>query len=402
MNERLELSDAAIETMLVRRARRADPADLAEIALDAVRRTPAPSARPWDGLAAPPRLASGSARWLWIAIAAMLALALVGGLLAAGASRLLERPYPLLTGTPELGISLAVSGDELWTITPNYTGVVGGLGEHAAPVGNVPMGLWHYVGDAWQGPFIAPLLDGEMVSGLALGPDGALWVAGETTVAVLRDGVWQVAWKAASGVTSAGLVVAPDGTVWFAQGRELVGLRREGAGYTARSVECPTQIHTIATTTDAAVYVGGWLWGGGRGLARSDGATCGLVDPLGDGQVHEVADLSGGPGGSLLATVFDEDVDGCPCRVWVVMLRDGRWSTISGPTVESSVNDGGPMAPDGHPWRIDRDLGLQRYEGGVWRVVAASARSLAMAPDGVLWYETDRGIERIRADEVGD
>ena len=381
MNEPLELSDAAIEAMLMRRARRADPADLAEIALDAVRQTPARSGRPWDGLAASPRLASGSARWLWVAMAAMLALALIGGLLGAGTSRLLQRPYPLLTGNPDLNwISRqgAVSGDELWTIDG---------------------GLWHYVGDAWQGPLSPPPLDGEMMSGLALGPDGALWVAGETTVAVLRDGVWSLVWKAGGGL--GGLVVAPDGTAWVGQGRELVGLRRAATGYSARTVLCPQVINRIAAAADGTIYVGGFRYAGGEGLARSDGMTCDLVDPLGDGQVHEVSDLAAGPGGSLLATVFDEDSGGCPCRVWVVMLQDGRWSTISGPTVEPGVSLGQAIAPDGHPWRIDSDLGLQRYEGGVWRVVAASARSLAMAPDGVLWYMTDRGIERIRTDEVG-
>jgi hypothetical protein len=383
MNEPLELSDAAIEAMLMRRARRADPSDLAEIALDAVRQTPARSGRPWDGLAASPRLASGSARWLWVAIAAILALALVGGLLGVGVSRLLQRPYPLLTGNPGLSwMSRAVSGDELWTM---------GDGE----------GLWHYVGDAWQGPLSPPPLAGEMVSGFALGPDGALWVAGEATVAVLREGAWSVAWRDASGAPLAGLVVAPDGTVWLAQGRELVGLRREAAGYSARTVACPRVINRIAAATDGTVYVGGFWYAGGEGLARSDGMACDLVDPLGDGQVHEVSNLSAGPGGSLIATVFDEDSSGCPCHVWMVMLQDGRWSTISGPTVEPSVSLGQAIAPDGHPWRIDSDLGLEWYEGGVWRVVAASARSLAMAPDGVLWYETDRGIERIRTDEVG-
>ena len=383
MNEPLELTDAAIETMLMRRARRADPADLAEIALDAVRQTPARSGRPWDGLAASPRLATGSARWLWVALAAMLALALVGGLLGVGVSRLRQRPYPLLTGNPPLAwMSLAVSGDELWTM---------GDGE----------GLWHYIGDAWQGPLSPPPLAGEMVSGLALGPDGAVWVSGETTVAVLREGAWHVAWRDASGGPVAPLVVAQDGTVWFGHGRELTGLRRAAAGYSARSVTCPTVINRIAATTDGTIYLGGFMYAGGDGLARSDGATCGLVDPLGDGQVHEVWDLSAGPGGSLLATVFDEDSSGGPCRVWVVMLKDGRWSTISGPTVEPGVGPGPAIAPDGHAWRIDSDLGLQRYEDGVWRVVAASALSLAMAPDGVLWYMTDRGIERIRTDEVG-
>jgi hypothetical protein len=404
MNARLQVDEAAIETMLVRRARRADPGDLAEVALDAISRTPARSARPWERLSASPRVVPGTARWLRLEIAAMLALALIGGLLAVGASRLLERPYPILTGSPELAprVSRAASGDELWTITPDYTRIVGGLGERAAPEGNVPTVLWHYVGGAWQGPLSLAVLDGEMVSRLALGPDGTLWVSGETTVAVLRDGAWRVAWTASSGGGLRGLVVGPDGTAWVGQDRELVGLRREGAGYAARSVTCPHAMSEFAATTDGTIYVGSFAYSDGSGgLARSDGTTCALVDPVGDGQVHEVAGLSAGPVGSLLATVFDEEGRDGPLRVWVVMLRDGRWSTISGPTVQLGVSVGQAIDPDGHPWRIDRD-GLERYEGDEWRVVAAPAHSLMMAPDGVLWYETDRGLERIRTDEVRD
>ena len=399
MNERLELSDAAIEAMLARRARRADAADLAEVALDAVRRTRPGSGRPWVGLAASPRLASGSTRWVWVAIAAMLALALVGGLLAGGASRLLHRPYPVLTGGPPLLLStLAVSGDELWTIAPAYIRPNTNIGERGYEVAET-MAIWHYVGDAWQGPLSAPPLGGETPGRLALGPDGALWVSSDTRVAVLRDGGWRLAWKAPADASwLSGLVVSGDGTAWVSHGRHLVGLRRDDSGYAARSVECPSQIHRIAATTDGAVYVGGWWYSGGEGLARSDGVTCAFVDPIGDRQVHEVADLSAGPAGTLLATVIDER-GGC-CRVWAVTLRDGRWSTIFGPTDDTRVNFLA-IAPDGHLWGLEPDLGLQRHEDGAWRVVEASAHSLVMAPDGVLWYETDRGLERIRTGEVG-
>ncbi|HYM82899.1 MAG TPA: hypothetical protein VEY67_01950, partial [Candidatus Dormibacteraeota bacterium] len=172
MNERLELSDAAIETMLVRRARRADPGDLADVALDAVRRTRARSARPWDGLARWPRLDTGSPRWVWIAVAAMLAIALVGGLLAAGASRLHQRQYPIVTSGPELNwLSRqgAVSADELWTVaageSPSRDG--GSVAGMAASPGTV---LWHYIGGTWQSPISPPPLGDEAVGDLELAP----------------------------------------------------------------------------------------------------------------------------------------------------------------------------------------------------------------------------------------
>jgi hypothetical protein len=416
MSERLELSDAAIAAMLARRARRAYPGDLAWVALEAVRRTPARSQRPWDRLVPSPRLASGSQRWLWVAVAATLALALVGGLLAAGGWRLLQRlrplehPYPILTGASGLWWnSIAVSGDELWTITSVYTGAVGGLGERSVPPES-PLGLAHYVGNAWQGPVGLPALDGENVIGMALGPDGTLWVAGERTVALLRDGASRVAWKAGPSGGLKDLAVAADGTVWVAQGRDLIGLTPSADGYSARSVTCPDGISRIAATTDGSIYVGGFMYNGGNGLARSDGSTCASVDPLGDGRIHEVSGLSAGRDGGLLASVFDESGNAC-CRRWVAMLHDGRWSTISGPTFTDESAPGGAdglvegviLAPDGHPWGIGLNRGLMRYEDGAWGiVVAGNIHTMAVAPDGVLWYETDRGIERIRTDEVAN
>jgi hypothetical protein len=324
---------------------------------------------------------------VWIALATLLALALMGSLLAAGAARLLERPYPVVTGGPENGLawlSRAVSGDELWTM--DYDG------------------LWRYVDGAWQGPLSPPPLGDESTLGLAVGPDGAFWVSGERTVAAFRDGVWRAVWKAAAPENSTyGLVVAPDGTIWVAQGRELIGLREEMTSYAALSVTCPRTINRIAATTDGAIYVGGFSYAGGWGLARSDGNTCTDLDPLGDGQVHEVADIAAGPAGSLAAVLFDEDGANGPNRAWVVILQDGHWSTITDPDGRAGVGLFGlAIAPDGHLWGIRPDQGLVRYENGGWHRVAESALSMAMAPDGVLWYATDRGIERIRTDRFGD
>lgn len=408
MSTQLRLSDATIESMLVRRAARAESGDLAWVALEAVRRAPVRSPRRWDGLLTP-RLDAGIARWVWIGVAAMLVLALLGGLLA-GATRLLQHhAYPILTGNPGIGrLSRAVSGDELWTIAPDDSAVIGGLGERAMPTGDAPMRLWHFVDGAWQQPISLPWADGTNAAGLALGPDGAVWVSGasnlagtESEVAVLRNGHWQVAWIDPANGPLGALDVTPRGTVWVAEGAQLTGLVPTATGYDVRTLTCPRNITRIVAATDGTVYVGGFWYAGGEGLARSDGETCVLVDPIGDGKVREVWDFAPGPAGSLLAEVFEEGA-GC-CRIWDVVLRDGQWSTLSGPSAESSVGGGLAMAPDGHPWLIDHG-GLVRYEAGRWRPVAAPANaySLVLAPDGVLWFATDRGIERLWTDDVGD
>jgi len=78
---------------------------------------------------------------------------------------------------------------------------------------------------------------------------------------------------------------------------------------------------------------------------------------------------------------------------------------IYGPTVQPNLPllfGGQAIAPDGQVRRSDPDLGLMRYGGGGWRVVAPRASALAMAPDGVLWYQPDRGIERIQTNEFGN
>jgi hypothetical protein len=320
---------------------------------------------------------------LWVVLAALLSLALIGSLLAAGAARVLDRSYPpVLTGSQSLvWMSRAVSGDELWIMGDG--------------------GLWHYVGDAWQGPISPAPLDGQMVSGLALGPDGALLVSGDTTVANLRSGQWRAEWEAPfDGLRSP--VVAADGTVWVARGADLIALPRV-AGQPTRTVTCPQTISRIAAATDGALYVGGFWYAGGTGLARSDGTTCANVDPLGDGQIHEVGEIAAGPGGSVAASLLDENGDfGACCRGWVALLQDGRWSTIWGPAIRGGVSTGLAIAPDGHPWFIDA-TGLMRYGDGAWRMVAESAHSLALAPDGVLWYERSRslGIERLNTDQFG-
>lgn len=320
---------------------------------------------------------------VWVALAALLALALLG-LLAVGASRLLDRTYPILTGGPEAGPVLAPSGDELWSLDNDG-------------------GLWHYAGGAWQGPLSPPLPDDESMSGLELGPDGALWTSGQKTVAVLRDGTWSIAWQAPPSGYVRGLVVAPDGTVWVGKNDQLVGLRREGAGYSAQTVQCPLDMSMLAATADGAIYVGNFSYAGDAGLARWDGATCELVDPLGDGQIHEVGGLAAGPAGSVVVGLFDEvsPGSGTVARDWIVMLRDGIWSTISESTDAPEPTHRLAIDPAGHPWAVDFRLGLMRYGDAGWRVVNPSAGSMAMAPDGVLWLGTDRGIERIQTYQFG-
>jgi hypothetical protein len=251
-----------------------------------------------------------------------------------------------------------------------------------------------------------------MVTDLAIGPDSSIWVTSTTTIAVLREGAWSEELMLDN---LGGLVVAPDGTLWVKLGRELFEMRWVGppassapgapvwVGYSARKVPCPKPFSRFAVTTDGIVYLGSFSYSDGwAGLVSWDGISCVRADPVGDGRDHDVAALATGPDGSLLATVFDDTNGNGPYPVWVVLLRNGRWSTISGPTNESGViPDGVAFAPDGRPWAINAD-GLVRYADGAWELVAAGAQSLAMAPDGVLWYQTERGLERISTSGFGE
>jgi hypothetical protein len=309
---------------------------------------------------------------------------------SAAVSSPVPTPYPVITEIPgDLGLtwtSRAVSGDELWNV---------GLD-----------GLWHYIDEAWTGPIVPPPLETESINRLAVGPDGALWVTSETTVAVLRDGSWSRAWGSELGVRA--LAVAPDGTAWVTQLHELVALRPVAAGYDAKFILCPDYMSRLAVTTDGVVYAGSFSYSDGfGGLVTSDGVTCGVADPLEDGQANDVFDIAAGPAGSLLVTLSHETpVNGVMTwdGGWTALLRDGHWSTIDNASA-AVVGIGLAIDPGGHPWALGKE-GLMRYGDGGWSLIAEGATSLAMAPDGVLWYQTDHGagfqVERLRTDQIGN
>ena len=269
--------------MLVRRARFVDPADLAEMpSRPSGEHRPHPRAGGTGCCLASSRVRLGA---LALGRARRHARpALVGGLLAVGASRLLLRPYPVLAGGPRAPL----------LVVPR------GLRRRAVDHGR-RRGLWHDVGDAWQAPaHPAPARrrngDGHSRSV----PTARFWVSGDRRASPCSTTESGAPPGRPARRPLRGLVVAPDGTVWAAHGsRARRAAARGPTGYSAQTVGCPRVISRIAATTDGTVYVGGFSYaGGGEGLARFDGMRCDLVDPLGDGQVHELSDLSAGPGGA--------------------------------------------------------------------------------------------------------
>lgn len=381
MTTPITVTDAALETMLARRARRADPAGLTD-ALFAALETIEPRRGPrlaWPASWLPGR---PSRELTWVLVVATLLLALLGSALVG--ARLLDRHGPLTslepngieTLTPRIDATwdrvLAVSADEAWAAEKR--------------------GIWHFVDGSWTGPLQPPGWT-ERANGWALAPDGALWVTTDGGVAALRGGQWTLAWKQRAD----GIAIGPDGTAWAGTGSSIVGLRLDGSP--PRTVDCPNGSWTIAVTTDGSVYVGAWPWVGRPGLAQSDGRTCERVDPLGDGLDVEVGEVHADPTGGLVAVFSGPgNPDGSgPATIYLARLDGTRWTVVD----ESDTWPVGvSVSPSGEIWRAGPavDPTWERFDGERWIPVVTGVPALgppSITADGTLWFLGPSGVYRV-------
>lgn len=245
-----------------------------------------------------------------------------------------------LLATPDGSYYVADSG-RVWRV-----GVDGRLSR----VAGSPAGLTGFSGDG--GPARDALLQ-SFIAGLALAPDGSLYIADMPNHRVRR--------------------VSPNGTITTVAGNGQVGLTGDGGPATQASFTGP---NGVAIGVDGSLYVSDFANGRVRrvsadGIVSTYAGTVPFKASTGDGGPALLATiqpdaLAMSPEGSL----YLNDFENCTIRR---VSPDGMISKVAGQLCSAFSGDGGPAT----------DAALR------------GADSMAFRPDGTLYF-ADRGNGRVR------
>jgi virginiamycin B lyase len=287
------------------------------------------------------------------ALVALLPLLLLSTTAAArpfGPVRYLEEPYSL--GAPSARVRALVSeaGRRLWFAgeasdrhSPPF-GIAGSLG----PLGFSPDRTERIE------PAAAALAQGKALDGIALGPDGNVWItsaAGDKILRLTPSGTLDTYPVAVPGSASAalggptGIVVGPDGALWFtAETGDAIGRISANGEFRAWRLAAGAAPHAIALGAD------GRLWFTEAGAAAIGAITAG-----------------------------------------------GRLSTYPLPRPRARPN-GIAAGPEGAIWFTEANsphIGKVTRAGGVTEFEAEAAGPIIAGPEGVLWFGSRSGIGSI-------
>jgi hypothetical protein len=261
------------------------------------------------------------------------------------------------------------------------------------------------------------------IMGLAMTPDGTLWVGTSAGVLSYDGQAWTQRLPAEGAGVVRALAAAPDGTVWVGgiggDRGPLAGsywlARWDGEAFVRvdpnPEIAPGTGFSVMAAAPDGAVWVAstGWVQ---TDLYRYNAGAIEAVQ-IGDYEDRN-PDSPSGPVGIVdiaIAPNGDVWVGGFDSAEWdqVVLARyDGAaWTTYDWPFADRSADDevlffGLAVAPDGTVW-VDFPGGLGSYDGTTWsiRVVtmaeAGAATALDVAPDGTVWYFDQAGLHTFSA-----
>ena len=430
MSGRVSFSDASLEAMLRRRARRSDPVGLRDAAFASLQET---SPRRGPALAWPAATLpwAPSRRVAWVLVAATLLLALLGSALV-GASLFRDHPAPLrgITGIETLNAEVTYdrvvvdgrgtfwavgpgtvtrfdpAGGErrTWTIIDDL-GLATTMSAAAARDGGVWLwsrdGIRRFDGEPLQGMTPAPPgWDRYAPPELAEAPDGSLWAASPEGGLVRWDGTaWRIAQPGRPTEGAKGLLVTPSGDVWVVdaspgesfQVAHGVSRLRDGRWTSFNSADAralTTTTHSLASSGDGAI----WAASGHR-LARFDG------DQWTDVHASQgtLLAMSAGSDGSAWVTGYQND------SPFVARLRDGTWTQYGLDQGLAGWPRGAVLAaPEGV--FVATAAGLYRLERDGWRSAwpdASGPGSLrtALIGDALVpvaadeaWALDDRGV----------
>jgi hypothetical protein len=222
-------------------------------------------------------------------------------------------------------------------------------------------GVFRLVDGAWQPVEGTP--DG--IGGLAVGPDGRVWVGGyQNVLTVAPDGTQVTSLPVSGQILAADVVVQPHGTVWMA-GNDPWGSRGGLAVLRDRRWESvqPTGVTEPFAVMGLAIARDGSLWVCGRSFIRS--VATGATD-LDDWVAH---------------------YDGTS---WTT------WSRLAGIDLEDQLAWGVAAPPDGGVV-VATTGGLARWDGTTWSssLPGLTLYDVSVAPDGATWVNGSFGVGRV-------
>jgi|GEM_PF-3117689 len=273
---------------------------------------------------------------------------------------------------------LAVSAREVWAVT-------------AGLIGHLEDGDWTH----WR-----PLAG--VFSGVAVAPDGTVWVAASSGVFSFDGAAWT---RRFDGLARA-VGVSEDGTVWiggtFGAENGLLWLARwDGESWVrfdeagpATSGSDPAPPLNMTVLPDGDVWIVGAMFGwGGDLLVRYDGTTMGRVGIGLDPGPGFNLQLAAAPNGDLLVGGFVHNLD----RQYRVARFDGEqwseWPAHHWPSAETSGASDMAVGPDGVLW-FAFEGGLASVDGTEWtiRIEGPGVSAVDVAPDGTVLYADSDGV----------
>ena len=246
-----------------------------------------------------------------------------------------------------------------------------------------------------------------VITDIAFGPDGSLWITTDRTGIIRFDGTNWVNFTKLWGLlewdgTTAGMgpvVLGPDNAMWFGTGAYGV-IRFDGKVWTSNFNNGlrTQQVASIGVGPDNAMWFGdGW----GGTLSRFDGnswKTYALDQVFGDSlSINSIVTGSDGDiwiGGCWFPNPFPSIYN----AIW--RFHNGEWieyTSESRPGSECILSMA--KAPDGALWFGTSTSGVWRFDGMVWKnystkdgLVSDEIRGMVFKPDGELWLVTEKGV----------
>jgi hypothetical protein len=293
--------------------------------------------------------------------------------------------WTLTSGLPhEVAAGLAIASDgTVWCSHP----VEGGGG------------VSRFDGTQWTNYTTEDGLGSDLVlwfRGIAIADDGDVWVATYDRGASRFDGNTWTVYASENGLVDdlvAAVAIASNGDVWCAG----PGMSRfDGsawASWDTAEVGLPQYVFAVAGAPDGSV------WAGGMGLRRFDGSTWLDYDRYHHydrGPIHDIAFTADGD-----LWVVGDGISRFDGDQWTYFGFDDLGLFDISEAAVISVAEG----VDGSIWAATSNQGVLRYDGTSWAHYSVlngladdGVFSVAVAPDGAVWFGTNGGVSRYSGD----